>query len=160
MLPLTTLVHNNTQNSTTGLAPNQLLNGLEPTITPNQRTNSDNLTAELRVDQLRQQRKQATAALNEAANSKSPTTNIFKYGQKVWLKAKNLALPYGSVKLAPRQHGPFPIAQVISPVTYKLTLPTNGLSTLCFMRHFLPHIAKQKNTEKITPGPHLTSWGM
>ena len=102
MLPLTTLVHNNTQNSTTGLAPNQLLNGLEPTITPNQRTNSDNLTAELRVDQLRQQRKQATAALNEAANSKSPTANVFKYGQKVWLKAKNLALPYGSVKLAPR----------------------------------------------------------
>ena len=30
---------------------------------------------------------------------------------------------YGSVKLAPRHHGPFPIAQVISPVTYKLTLP-------------------------------------
>jgi len=49
--------------------------------------------------------------------------NMFKHGQKVWLKAKNLALPYGSVKLALRCHGPFPIAQVISPVTYKLMLP-------------------------------------
>jgi len=61
--------------------------------------------------------------LNKVANSKSPIGNMFKHGQKVWLKAKNLALPYGSVKLAPRQHGPFPIAQVMSPVTYKLTLP-------------------------------------
>ncbi len=32
-------------------------------------------------------------------------------------------MPYGSVKLAPRRHGPFPITQVISPVTYKLALP-------------------------------------
>ena len=123
MLPLTTLVHNNAQNLTTGLAPNQLLNGLEPTVTPDQSTNSNNPTAELRVDQLRQQRKQATTALNNAANSKSSTTNMFKHGQKVWLKAKNLALPYGSVKLAPRWHRPFPITQVMSPVTYKLMLP-------------------------------------
>src|SRR5216683_4920023 len=64
MLPLTTLVHNNAQNVTTGLALNQLLNGLEPTITPDQSVSSNNLTAEFRVDQLRQQRKQAMMALN------------------------------------------------------------------------------------------------
>src|SRR6266851_4891677 len=123
MLPLATLVHNNAQNAKTGLAPNHLLNGLEPTATPNQTTNSDNPTAEVRVDQLRQWRKQAIEALNKVANSKSPTSNVFSLGQKVWLKAKNLALPYGSVKLAPRQHSPFPITQVISPVMYKLALP-------------------------------------
>ncbi len=44
-LPLATLVHNNTQNSMTGLAPNQLLNRLEPAATPDQTTNSDNPTA-------------------------------------------------------------------------------------------------------------------
>src|SRR6266851_1721983 len=103
MLPLATLVHNNAKNSTTSLAPNQLLNGLEPAATPNQSTNSDNPTAELRVNQLRQRRKQATMALNNAANSKSPVANVFKHGQKVWLEAKNLALPYRSVKLALRQ---------------------------------------------------------
>jgi hypothetical protein len=48
---------------------------------------------------------------------------MFQLGQKVWLKAKNLALPYGSVNLAPRHHGPFKITQVISPVVYKLALP-------------------------------------
>ncbi len=126
MLPLATLIHNNAQNATTNLVPNQLLNGLEPTITPNQGEGSDNPTVELRVDQLRQQRIQVMKALNMVANGKSPSENVFKHRQKVWLEAKNLALPYGSVKLAPRHHGPFSITQVMSPVTYKLELPWFG----------------------------------
>ena len=83
MLPLATLIHNNAQNSTTGLAPNLLLSGLEPAVTPNQSTHSDNPTAEFRVNQLRQWRTQAITALNNAANSKSPSMNMFKHGQKV-----------------------------------------------------------------------------
>jgi len=85
--------------------------------------NSENPMARSRVDQLRQRRKQATAALNGTANSKSPAADVFKHRQKVWLEAKNLALPYRLVKLAPRRHGPFSITQVISPVIYKLALP-------------------------------------
>jgi len=56
MLPLAMLVHNNTQNVTINLVPNQLLNSLEPAITSDQLAGSDNPTAELRVDQLRQWR--------------------------------------------------------------------------------------------------------
>ena len=41
----------------------------------------------------------------------------------VWLEAKNLSLPYGTIKLAPRRHGPFKITKVISPVVYQLELP-------------------------------------
>jgi len=100
-----------------------MLSRLEPIATPDQTTNSNNPTAQARVDQLRQWRKQAIDALNKSAKGKSPAANVFNLGQKVWLKAKNLALLYGSVKLAPRRHGPFPITQVISPVTYKLALP-------------------------------------
>ena len=44
-------------------------------------------------------------------------------GHKVWLEAKNLAVPYGTVKLAPRQHRPFTITRVVSPVAYQLALP-------------------------------------
>ncbi len=102
MLPLATLTHNNARNSTTGLAPNQLLNGLEPAIAPDHQTNSNNPTTAERVDQLRQQRKQAVTALNEAAKKKTPMGNMFQHRKKVWLEAKNLALPYGLVKLAPR----------------------------------------------------------
>ena len=41
----------------------------------------------------------------------------------MWLDTKNLALPYGSIKLAPRHHGPFEITKVVSPVIYQLCLP-------------------------------------
>ena len=44
---------------------------------------------------------------------------------KVWLKAKNLAVPYGTVKLSPRWHEPFTITQVVSPVAYRLQLPSS-----------------------------------
>jgi len=64
-----------------------------------------------------------TKALNTVANSKSLRQNVFRHRQKVWLEVKNLALPYRSVKLAPRCYGPFLITQVISLVMYKLVLP-------------------------------------
>ncbi len=54
MLPLATLVHNNARNSTMGLAPNLVLSGLEPTVTPDHTSNSNNPAARARVDQLRQ----------------------------------------------------------------------------------------------------------
>jgi hypothetical protein len=47
----------------------------------------------------------------------------FTKGQKVWLNAKNLMLPYGTIKLAPKRHGPFEIKEVRSLVVYQLTLP-------------------------------------
>ncbi len=63
MLPLATIVHNNTRNSTTGFAPNLLLHGLEPAATPDQGSNTDNPAARARVDQLRQRRKHVTVLL-------------------------------------------------------------------------------------------------
>jgi hypothetical protein len=123
MLALTTLVHNNTWNLTTGYALNQLITGLEPAVIPDWAEGSDNLLAETQVDQLRQQQILAANALNHATNSQTPSGNVFRNRQKVWLKAKNLALPYSSLKLASQCHGPFEITQVISPVMYRLALP-------------------------------------
>src|SRR6266853_5337962 len=68
MLPLATLIHNNVQNATTYLVPNQLLNRLEPTITPDLIMETDNPIVKLRINQLRQQRNQAAKVLNKAAN--------------------------------------------------------------------------------------------
>ena len=45
-------------------------------------------------------------------------------GDKVWLEATNLRLNYPSRKLAPKRQGPFEIAQVLSPLTYRLRLPS------------------------------------
>jgi hypothetical protein len=47
----------------------------------------------------------------------------FKKGEKVWLEAKNLKLPYLSKKIAPKRTGPFRITEVMSPITYRLSLP-------------------------------------
>src|SRR6266851_2540699 len=123
LLPLATLVHNNLVNSTTRLAPNQLLIGREPSATPAQAEGADNPLAELRVKQLRERRIMTIQALNRIAQKHSPGPPRWTIGQKVWLNMKNLALPYGTIKLVPRRHGPFEVEKVMSPVVYRLRLP-------------------------------------
>jgi len=123
MLPIATLVHNNSANSTTRLAPNQLLIGREPPATPAQGEGTDNPLAEQQVRQLGERRVMATQALNKAARSEPLDPPCFTKGQRVWLDVRGLALPYSSIKLAPRRHSPFEIEEVRSPVVYQLKLP-------------------------------------
>jgi Chromo (CHRromatin Organisation MOdifier) domain len=52
----------------------------------------------------------------------TPTTT-WKEGQLVWLKGKNLPLPYGTAKLASQRHGPFKIIKNVLPVAVRLELP-------------------------------------
>ena len=47
----------------------------------------------------------------------------FQTGDLVWLEGHNLKTDQPTSKLAAKRHGPFPVAQVLSPVTYRLTLP-------------------------------------
>ena len=102
MAPLVaTLVHNNTCNSTIRFAPNELISRLEPMTIPEQATATQNPTVTQRVDQLRKWRLLATQALNKVADKAIPIKVRWELGQKVWLEAKNLVLPYGSVKLTP-----------------------------------------------------------
>ena len=42
----------------------------------------------------------------------------------MWLEATNLRLNYPSRKLAPKRQGPFEVSQVLSPLTYRLRLPS------------------------------------
>jgi hypothetical protein len=154
MLAITTLMHNNARNSTTGLAPNQLITGLEPAATPDHGEGTDNPLAEERVDQLRQWRILAREALNKAANHHSPSENMFRLGQRVWLDAKNLKLPYSLVKLAPKRHGPFQITQVISPVAYKLALPPQWTIHPIFHASTLtPYVETKKHGENYSRPP-------
>ena len=69
---------------------------------------------------MRERRIMVTQALNQMAQKQTPGPPWWTKGQKVWLDAKNLALPYGTIKLAPRWHGPFEIEKVMSPVVYRL----------------------------------------
>jgi hypothetical protein len=161
MLALATLMHNNTRNATTGYAPNQLITGLEPPGIPDHGEGVDNPLAEKHVDQLRQRRILAQEALNRVANRYSPSQNMFTLGQRVWLEAKNLSLPYRSVKLAPRCHGPFQITQVISPVAYKLRLPPQWTIHPVFHASLLtPFIETKEHSKNYSrPPPELIEGG-
>jgi hypothetical protein len=67
LLAMATLVHNNSANATTRLAPNQLLIGREPPPMPAQGEGLDNPLAEQRVRKLIERRIMATQALNRVA---------------------------------------------------------------------------------------------
>ena len=79
---------------------------------------------------------------------------MFRLGQRVWLDVKNLRLPYGSVKLAPRHHGPFQITQVISPVAYKLALPPQWTIHPIFHASILtPYVETKEHSENYLRPP-------
>ena len=51
-------------------------------------------------------------------------TPKYKVGDQVWLEGKNLRINQPTHKLAPRRYGPFKVVQVMSPVNYRIDLPT------------------------------------
>jgi Chromo (CHRromatin Organisation MOdifier) domain len=120
---MATAVHNNSKNSTTGFAPNELLIGWEPPLATGQRSESKNQTVEEYLSNMRRNRLMAIHALNKVAHRVDVSPNRWTTGQLVWLEGKNLPLPHGTAKLAPRRHGPFKVTQIISPVAVQLELP-------------------------------------
>ena len=122
-LPMATAVHNNSRNSTTGFAPNELLIGWEPSLSTEQRSELKNLMAEEYLSNIWQNRLMAIHTLNKVTYKTEIPALVWNMGQSVWLEGKNLPLPYGTVKLASRWHSPFKITKIISPVAVRLKLP-------------------------------------
>jgi hypothetical protein len=122
-LPLATLVHNNRQNATTTLSPNQILLGYEPLTTHITKNITDNQMTEDRLGQMEEFQKKAVQTLNDAAKQGPVLEARYKLGDKVWLEGTNLKLPYQATKLVAKRYGPFKVIAVISPVAYRLALP-------------------------------------
>ena len=55
---------------------------------------------------------------------KNRDTPKYKVGDQVWLEGRHLHTNQPTAKLVPKRHGPFQIVQVMSPVNYRLQLPT------------------------------------
>jgi hypothetical protein len=51
-------------------------------------------------------------------------TPKYKIGDQVWLEGRHLCTNQPMAKLAPKRHGLFKVTQVMSPVNYRLELPT------------------------------------
>jgi hypothetical protein len=79
-----------------------------------------------RLEQLKQAWETAQQLMIKAQQSwvKHRDTPKYKEGDQVWLEGKNLRINQPTAKLAPRRHGPFKVIQVMSPVNYRLELPT------------------------------------
>src|SRR6266566_155597 len=122
-LTIATTVHNNRRNATTGLSPNEILIGYEPTLQLAATPPSNNDTAENRVDMLIEKRALAIEAINQAAKQGGVPPAQYKKGEQVWLEATNLNLRHQKTKLAPKRYGPFTIKEEVSPVAYRLDLP-------------------------------------
>jgi transposase InsO family protein len=120
-LPLATAVHNARTNSTTRVTPFQAILGYDPNLTGGAIRESANQLTTDRRKEAETFRAQAREALNRTAQS-TPEAQ-YKLGDRVWLEAKHLALPYQTPKLAPKRHGPFTITKEVSPVAYQLDLP-------------------------------------
>ncbi len=124
-LALATTVHNNWINTTTGLSPNQILFGYNPTLNSDKVLQTHNALVESRVQAMTKNRADAIRALNKVANQKGPPPSQFHVRDQVWLDASHLKLPHQKAKLTPKRLGPFKITQEISPVAYRLELPMN-----------------------------------
>ena len=93
---------------------------------------------------IKEHREAALHALNKAAQA-APASQ-YKVGEWVWLEAKYLALPYASVKLAPKHHRPFQISKEISPVAYQLALPRAWTIHNVFHSSLLTHYQETRES--------------
>ena len=117
--------HNNWPSDTTRKSPFFLLMGYNPRADWKSAT-SPLPQVTLRVDQFKEARAQAQNLMIKAQKSwvKHKDMPKYKEGDLVWLEGKNLCTTQPMPKLAVRCHGPFKVVQVMSPVNYRLELPT------------------------------------
>jgi hypothetical protein len=85
-------VHNNRQNKTTGLSPNQILLGYELTLHPEEGAPSNNEAMETRVQNTMRKREQAIDAINQTTRTKQTLTSQYKLRDQVWLEATHLKI--------------------------------------------------------------------
>ncbi len=100
-LSITTAVHNDQKNVTTGLLPNQILWGGEPCLMTIQGEDAKNQTISDQMNTMRTRQAQAIEAINQS-NKQSPILSSFMVGSQVWLEGTHLRLPYQATKLAPK----------------------------------------------------------
>ena len=124
-LPMAQFAHNNWPSDTTRKSPFFLLMGYNPRADW-KNTTSPLPQVTLRVDQFKNARAQAQNLMIKAQKSwvKHKDTPKYKEGDLVWLEGKNLHTAQPMPKLGARRHGPFKVVQVMSPINYRLELPT------------------------------------
>ncbi len=124
-LPLAEFTHNNWPNETTRESPFFVLYGFNPRADWTDKPSPIPQVA-LQLDQFKRARQCAQELMIKAQKSwvKHKDTPKHQEGDLVWLEGHHLRTNQPTAKLAPKRHGPFQIVQVMSPVNYRLKLPT------------------------------------
>ncbi len=124
-LPLVEFVHNNWPNETTGESPFFVLYGFNPRADWADKPSPIPQVA-LRLDQFKKARQHAQELMTKAQQSwvRHKDTPRYHEGDLMWLEGRHLHMNQPTTKLVPKRHGPFPIVQVMSPINYRLKLPT------------------------------------
>ena len=86
------------------------------------------------LEQFKEARHHAQELMIKAQQSwvKYKDTPKYWVSDQVWLEGRHLCTHQLTHKLAARHHGPFPIKEVLSPITYHLTLPHQWCIHLVF----------------------------
>ncbi len=124
-LPMVEFAHNSWPHKITRKSPFELLMGYNPRADWIDRPSPIPQVA-LRLQQFKEARAQAQELMIRAQNLwiKHKNTTKHQIGDLVWLEGRHLRTNQPTAKLAPRRHGPFKVIQVMSPVNYRLELPT------------------------------------
>jgi Chromo (CHRromatin Organisation MOdifier) domain len=133
LLPLAQYVHNSWENSSMGYPLFELLLGHTPSIhLSHEKTPVPAI--EQRKEWLKQVRRQANAAIKEAQQMLAKQTEQkkgqrhyqgYEEGDQVWLEGTNLKRTHPKAKLDAKRYGPFTITKKVSPIVFKLALPSH-----------------------------------
>ena len=123
LLPMGEFAHNLWTHDKACVSPHETLMGFKPQV--NIKFLPENVPTALdRLQGLEKIRKEAQIRLEKVREQcDNRVYPHYEVNDKVWLEGKNLAT-VGHQKLSPKRYGPFSIAEQISPVAYRLQLPT------------------------------------
>jgi hypothetical protein len=123
MLPMAEFAHNSWKHDVSNKSPHELLHGINPTIRIE--TNDTGVPTSMeRLRELEQARRDAQKRLEkvQACTNARPRVTLGPNDQ-VWLDGRNLHVTR-TRKLMPKRYGPFKVLAQVSPVAYRLELPT------------------------------------
>lgn len=131
LLPFAEIAYNNAVHSSTGYIPFQVATGQDFPAIPELDVSSDNnqtpneWATRIRDlwPQIRKALGEATEEYKKQADKKRAPLKPLAVGDLMYLSTKYIKLQVPSHKLGPKYIGPFPVAQVINPVTVRLILP-------------------------------------
>ncbi len=163
-LPWGEYAQNSLRQETTGLTPFQCMLGYQPLLFPwtgelSEVPSIDYWFSERVWDSAHVQLQRAVRRHKVHADARHTSTPKYQPGDEVWLSTRDIRLKLPSRKLSPRYIGPFPIAEQINEVTYKLKLPTQYRLSPTFhislLKPFINPLLPPSTEPEIPPPPEV-----